>query len=146
MSSDNPRTGTVDEDRWLSAACLLVVAGTHLPLIAGHLREAPAIGTAFAVLVLASLLLAIAVTIQGTTGTWALIAVLDLGAITAYLASRTVGLPQIGDDIGNWLDPLSFPALAAEMIGLAVAVRALAVQHGEKRTAEGGWPVPTGTV
>jgi hypothetical protein len=144
MSSDNPRAATVDEDRWLCAACLLVVAGTHLPLIAGHLREAPAIGTAFAVLVLASLLLAIAVTIQGTTGTWVLIAVLDLSALTAYLASRTVGLPRIGDDVGNWLEPLSFPALAAEMIGLVVAVRALALLRAENRTGERGWSVPVG--
>ena len=117
--------GITTEDRSLAAICLLVVAGTHLPLVAEHLEEAPLIGYGFIGLVAASMLLAAAVSIRASTATWAAIGVLNLGALTAYVASRTVGLPGIGDDIGNWVEPLSFPALAAETVALAVAVRAL---------------------
>jgi hypothetical protein len=37
-------------------------------------------------------------------------------SIVAYVLSRSVGLPQIGDDIGNWLDPLGIAALSAEAL------------------------------
>jgi hypothetical protein len=41
--------------------------------------------------------------------------------VVAFLASRTVGLPQIGDDVGNWTDPLSFPAVTAEVLMVVLA-------------------------
>ncbi len=50
-----------------------------------------------------------------------------LAAVVAFLASRTVGLPQIHDDIGNWSEPLAVPALAVEV--LTVAFAALALIH-----------------
>jgi hypothetical protein len=38
-----------------------------------------------------------------------------------FLASRTVGLPQIGDDVGNWTEPLGFPAVLSEVLMVALA-------------------------
>ena len=42
-------------------------------------------------------------------------------AVTAFLASRTVGLPQLADDVGNWTEPLGFPALVSESLVVALA-------------------------
>lgn len=54
--------------------------------------------------------------------------VVALAAVVAFLASRTVGLPQIHDDIGNWSEPLAVPALAVEVLTVAFA-SALALIH-----------------
>jgi hypothetical protein len=56
---------------------------------------------------------------------WAISGTVTLLALVAFLLSRTVGLPQIGDDIGNWTEPLSFPARAAEIITVVLAGRVL---------------------
>ena len=37
---------------------------------------------------------------------WAAAAMLASGAIVAFVVSRTIGLPQGADDIGNWAEPL----------------------------------------
>jgi len=46
-------------------------------------------------------------------------------AILAYILSRSIGLPQIRDDVGNWAEPLGVVAVAAEAVllfgGLAAA-------------------------
>jgi hypothetical protein len=117
-------------DRWLVAVCLLASAGTHLPLVPEHLAEARYVGVGFLLLALASVALAAALAIRDTTLVWAAVTVLEALALTAYVASRTVGLPLLSDDVGRWLDPWSFPALVAEAIALAAAVGVLA-QRGD---------------
>ena len=119
-------------DRWLAAVCLLVGAGTHLPLVPEHLAEARYIGLGFLLLALTSLVLAVVLSLRDTVAAWAAVAVVETLALTAYVASRTVGLPLISDDVGHWLDPWSFPALAAETIALATAVGVL-VERGRSR-------------
>jgi hypothetical protein len=44
-----------------------------------------------------------------------------LAAVVGYLASRTIGLPQIGDDVGNWTEPLGIPAVASEALMVVLA-------------------------
>ena len=48
-----------------------------------------------------------------------------LAARVAFVVSRTVGLPQIGDDIGNWTEALGYPALAAEGVVAVVSAMTL---------------------
>jgi hypothetical protein len=112
-------------DRWLAALCLLVSAGTHLPLVPEHLAEARYIGIGFLLLALASVALALALAVRDTVAVWVVVAAVEALALTAYVASRTVGLPLLSDDVGRWLDPWSFPAIAAELIALATAAGVL---------------------
>jgi hypothetical protein len=115
------RTG----DRGLAVVCLLVGAGAHVPLIPAHWQEARYAGVAFVIFTVASLALAVVVAGHDTVAVWAGVAALEVLAITAYVVTRTVALPRLGDDVGSWLEPLSFPALAAELIAVVVAVSVL---------------------
>ena len=108
-------------DRWLVALCLAATAASHVPLIPEHLEEAPYIGVSFAVLAVVSVALGIALVVRDTVAVWSAVALLEGFAVVAYVASRTVGLPLLGDDIGSWAEPLSFPALVSEVIAAAVA-------------------------
>lgn len=44
----------------------------------------------------------------------------------AYVLSPSVGLPEIGDDVGNWLEPLGVVAILAELVCAALAGAVLA--------------------
>jgi hypothetical protein len=110
--------------RWPTAALLLLIAAVHVPLIGDHLEEAPYVGVLFILLVVACVLLAVAVLVADAPVIWAACAVMSVLALLAFLASRTVGLPLLDDDVGNWTEPLGYPAVAAELAcaGAAAAV------------------------
>jgi hypothetical protein len=48
-------------------------------------------------------------------------------AFLGYVLSRTTGLPNATDDIGNWTEPLGLASLVVEGCVIAVALGALAV-------------------
>ncbi|MEP7089507.1 MAG: hypothetical protein ABI776_05300 [Nocardioidaceae bacterium] len=111
--------------RWAASVLLLITAATHIPLVPDHLAEAPYIGILFIALSVVSLVLAVLVVVADTAAVWAATGLVTVLAVVAFVVSRTVGLPQIGDDVGNWSDPLSFPAVAAEVLAAVAAVAAL---------------------
>lgn len=116
-------------DRWLATLCLLVCAGTHIPLVPEHLREATYIGIAFILLAAACTVLAAALVAIDTVAVWTSVAIVNGLALIAYMITRTIGLPLLADDVGNWLEPLSFPALGSELLALTVALSVLRRHH-----------------
>ncbi|MDQ6686459.1 MAG: hypothetical protein M3Z50_02415 [Actinomycetota bacterium] len=110
--------------RWGAAVLLVVVALVHLPLVPAHLKEAPYVGWLFIAFVVVCLALAVALVLADTSVAWLASGSVALAALVAFLVSRTVGLPQLGDDMGNWTDPLGYPAMASEalMTGLAALI------------------------
>jgi hypothetical protein len=117
--------------QWIASVLLLIAAATHIPLIPDHLEEAPYVGILFIVLSLACVALAVVILVLDTDAVWLLSGAICLAAVVAFLASRTVGLPQIGDDIGNWTDPLGFPAVASEALLVALAGVHVVRRHRE---------------
>ena len=113
--------------RWVAAVLLLVTAGTHVPLIHEHLEEAPYVGALFIALAVVGVGLAVLVVLWDTPLVWAASGLVTLLAAIAFLLSRTIGLPEIGDDVGNWTEPLGFPAVAAEVLTVVVAL--VVLQH-----------------
>ena len=69
----------------------------------------------------AGLLLAQLLLFADTTAVWRWTAGVSSAALLGYVLSRTVGLPQIHDDIGNWTDPLAIVCIGAETLMLAAA-------------------------
>ena|SRR5436190_4458447 len=102
--------------QWCAAVLLLIAAGTHVPLIQGHLQEAPYVGWSFIALTVVCVALAVLIVVVNHPSVWAIAGLTCLAAAVAFLASRTVGLPQIRDDVGNWTEPLGFPAVASELL------------------------------
>ncbi len=115
--------------RWLAAALLVTTAAVHIPLVGEHLEEAPYIGVLFIVLSATCILLAAAVLAFDSVAVWAAAGVVSVLALVGFLLSRTVGLPEIGDDIGNWTEPLGYPALAAEALTVLLASAVLSTSR-----------------
>ena len=114
-------TLTRSPSQWCASFLLLVAAGTHIPLIQAHLEEAPYVGWLFIALSVVCIALAVVILFVDNVGVWAISGAVCFAAVVAFLASRTVGLPQIGDDVGNWTDPLGIPAVASEVLMVALA-------------------------
>ena len=123
--------------RWPMAALLLLNAAVHVPLIGEHLEEAPYIGVLFILLVVACVLLAAALLVADAPVMWVLGGGLSVLALAAFLASRTVGLPEIRDDVGNWTEPLGYPTVASEVLCAAVAALVLERARSTRREAPG---------
>ena len=107
--------------QWCASFLLLVAAGTHIPLIEDHLDEAPYVGWLFIALSVVCIALAVVILFVDNPGVWLISGAVCLAAVVAYLASRTVGLPQIEDDVGNWTEPLGLPAVASEALMAVLA-------------------------
>jgi hypothetical protein len=104
---------------------MVVVAAVHAPLVREHLEEAPYAGVLFLLLTVGAVLLAVLLLRSDTPAVWTATAFVTLLALAAYLVSRTTGLPQLQDDVGNWGEALAVPALLAEALALAASAYAL---------------------
>lgn len=102
--------------RWPVALSLLINAGIHLNLAPTHLSEAPYIGVGFIALGVTSAVLAVALVAVDSVATWTAAGLVSLFGLIGFVASRTVGLPLIGDDIGNWTEPLGYPTMVTEFL------------------------------
>lgn len=96
-------------------ALLAVVAGlAHVPVTPEHLNEAAYIGIAFMVLTIVCVVLAAALLLWDSAIVYATLGGACLLAVIAYLLSRTVGLPLMADDVGNWLETLGVVSVLTE--------------------------------
>jgi hypothetical protein len=113
------------------AALLAVVAGlAHVPVTPEHLNEAKYIGILFLALTIVCVVLAAALLIWDSPIVWAAIGGACLLAVAAFVLSRTVGLPLISDDIGNWTERLGVVSVLTET-GVAV-LSAAALAKGRR--------------
>ncbi len=112
--------------RLTGVVCLLGVAVTHLLDLPDKLEEARYMAAMFCGLIVASLVLAAALA-AGRHVQLALCAAGALSALTiiGYVLSRTVGLPQLEDHVGAWIDPVGIASLLVELPLVALAVQAL---------------------
>ena len=115
--------------RWPAAAATLVVAAAHVPVVPEHLREVPYVGWLFVGLIAACLLCSVALAVQDTVIVWVAAATICMAAVSAYLVSRSVGLPGMPDDVGDWANPLGLISVAGETLVAVLALAALAFRR-----------------
>jgi hypothetical protein len=100
--------------RGVAAIGLAGVALIHLLDLPGTLSETPYIFFLYLALMFSSIALAGILIQTGDVRVWAAATVLSVLVIVAYVLSRTTGLPQSSDDIGNWSEPLGMASLFVE--------------------------------
>lgn len=113
---------------------LLVSLASHVPVTPEHLHEAPYVGALFIALMVACFVLAVGMAVADSRTVWAAAGVVTALAFAAYIVSRSVGLPQMADDIGNWAEPLGLVAITAEALTVVASAAALAASYLETPT------------
>jgi len=106
----------------LAALGCLGEASAHVPVMESHLVEAPYVGVGFVLLVIAGLYLAVRLIVGPDELVWAGCGLVATVAVVGYVLSRSVGLPQLGDDVGAWWDPLGITAVSCELATIAAVV------------------------
>jgi uncharacterized membrane protein YdfJ with MMPL/SSD domain len=119
--------------RCFAAVLLAATAGIHIALVPEHLREAPYAGVLFIALSAAALMLAILLIVRSELVVWTMSAALVLSALLAYIASRSIGLPSLEDDVGDWLNPLGIAALGVEAVAVLQCAMVPALRRGDAR-------------
>jgi hypothetical protein len=114
-------------DAILRATAIVGLGGVALI----HLLDAPATfqatpykGWLYVGLIFGCVATAMTLAARSDTRAWTAATLFPLGAIAAFVVSRTVGLPQSADDIGNWSEPLGLASLFVEgsVVALGAAV------------------------
>jgi hypothetical protein len=93
---------------------LAAVAAIHLVDLPGKLDETPYLFWMYLALIAACVALAGALWRSSDTRAWAAAAFVAVAVLIGYTLSRTTGLPQSSDDIGNWGEPLGIASLFVE--------------------------------
>jgi hypothetical protein len=109
---------------------LLVTAVVRIDIAPEHLREAPYAGVLFIALSAAALVCAALLASTGHPLVWVGAAALCLAALVAYGLSRSVGLPMMSDDVGDWRNPLGVVAVMSEIAVALVSWHALSAGRG----------------
>ena len=100
--------------RATAVAGLAAVALIHLLDAPDTFGERPSKGWLFAGLMVGCLAAAAALIRTSSRHAWLAATLLPLGALAAYVYSRTIGLPGGTDDIGNWTESLGLASLFVE--------------------------------
>jgi hypothetical protein len=132
--------------RGVAVIGLAGVALIHLLDLPGQLSETPYMFFLYLALMVASLVLA-GVLIGTSDGrAWAAATVLSALVIVGYVLSRTTGLPQSSDDVGNWSEPLGMASLLVEgsLVTLGAGVLLARRARAERRVFAPANAVETG--
>lgn len=112
--------------RWVVVPAVLVAAAAHLPVIAPHLVEARYMGLLFIVLTSACVLLGATLISTDPPVVYLAAAVTCGVAMLGYVLTRSVAFPMLGDEVGNWFEPLGVVSMLAEAV---VVVSGVAAWH-----------------
>jgi hypothetical protein len=108
-------------------------AVAHVPVIEPHLVEAPYIGVGFVLLAVVGVYLAVRLVVDPDELVWFATGALGVLAVVGYVLSRSVGLPEIGDDVGAWADPLGLTAVSCELVMVLAATGHLVLGSRSRR-------------
>jgi hypothetical protein len=131
---DAVRDGIV---RTVAVLGLATFALIHLLDLPGTMTGTPYIGWLYIGLIVSAIGLAGALMRTSDTRVWASAAGLVTSVIVAYVLSRTTGLPQSSDDIGNWGQTLGIAMLFVGGSFLALSSGVLLSRQASGRARSG---------
>jgi hypothetical protein len=98
------------------------------------LKDPAYLGYGYWLLELAGVICALLLFTRARAISWLLALGVAAGPLTWIIVSRSVGLPDATDDIGNWFEPLGMLAMAVELTLIALSVSVLARTRAAGRT------------
>jgi hypothetical protein len=131
-------TSNVHSHQVARSAAVVGLAGValiHLLELQGKLKEVPYLGVGYIALIVASVVAGALLLHSNSRAGWMLAGGAALGTIAGFVLTRTVGLPQSTDDIGNWLEPMGIASLFVEAIVVGVAAYALGTMNSLRTVA-----------
>ena len=120
--------------RATAVVCLGGIAVTHLTDLPEKIDEAPYMAVMFCGLIVSSAVLGVLlVTGRNAALVWPLAGAVGALPLIGYVLSRSVGLPQLEDHVGDWLNPAGVASLVFEAVLVAISVSRLSHARGGSR-------------
>jgi asparagine N-glycosylation enzyme membrane subunit Stt3 len=119
--------------RALGFGGMLAIALIHLLDVIGKIKETPYLGIMYIALMVASVAVAFYLLHTGSARAWALAGLLAAMTLTGFVLSRTTGLPDATDDIGNWTEGLGLASMFVEAAVIVLAGYAWSLARRERR-------------
>ena len=122
-------TGAV---RVVGAVLALAISGIHIADQGGltALKDPAYLGYGYWMLEIAGVIAALLLLTRPRTVSWVLALGVAAGPLVGITISRSVGLPDATDDIGNWFEPLGMLAMAVETVLVVISVSMLTRTRG----------------
>ncbi len=122
-------TGAV---RVIGAVLALAISGIHIADQGGltALKDPAYLGYGYWMLEIAGVIAALLLLTRPRTISWVLALGVAAGPLVGITISRSVGLPDATDDIGNWFEPLGMLAMAVETVLVVISVAMLTRTRG----------------
>jgi hypothetical protein len=112
--------------RLLAVIGVFVAAAAHIPVIPDHLVGAPYIGVLFIALSVVCISGGVVLLGADSRAAWIATGGSCALAVLALVVSRTIGLPQMADDVGHWGETWAVVSLVSESVVAVTAAYALA--------------------
>jgi hypothetical protein len=119
--------------RALGFVGMLAIALIHLLDVIGKIKETPYLGVMYIGLMATSVAVAFYLLHTGSTRAWAAAGLLAAATLIGFVLSRTTGLPNASDDIGNWTEGLGLASMFVEGAVIVLAGYALSLARRERR-------------
>lgn len=121
--SDQPHPAYVRDaiSRTLVVVGLAGIALIHVLDAHDTFASTPYKGWLYVALIVGCLVTAAQLVRESDRRAWLAALLLPLGALGAFVISRTLGLPGGADDVGNWWEPLGLASLFVEGLVAALA-------------------------
>ena len=115
-------TPAIDDaiSRTVAVIGLAGIALIHVLQLPGAFSDTFYLGLLFIGAIVAAVALAAALTLASDGGLWTATAALPALILLGYVLSRTTGLPDATNDVGEWEEPLGLASMVVE--GLVVCV------------------------
>jgi hypothetical protein len=138
MQQDDPMTSNVQSHQVARSAAVVGLAGValiHLLEVQHKYQEVPYLGIGYVALIVVAVLAGALLVHSNSRIGWILAGGAALGTLVGFTLTRTVGLPQSTDDIGNWLEPMGLASLFVEAIVVGVSAYALGTMNSLRAQA-----------
>jgi hypothetical protein len=112
--------------RLVAVTGVFVAAAAHIPPLPEHFVEAPYIAWLFIALSVVCISGGIVLLGADSRGAWMATGGACALAVIALVISRTIGLPQMADDVGHWGETWAVVSLVSESVVALTAAYALA--------------------
>jgi hypothetical protein len=128
--------------RGVGVVLLLGIALIHLIDGVGQLHEHVYVFVLFMLLMAGTMVVSMVLLRTDSRSAWSLVALMAGLTFLGFVISRTTGLPNFKDDVGNWLEPLGLASLfvegAAVLLGLYKVITTPPIEPGGLTSAMAG--------
>jgi predicted membrane channel-forming protein YqfA (hemolysin III family) len=116
----------------IAIAGLAATVAIHTTELSGKIEETQYLGFGYLLLIAASIVSIVMISQRDERG-WILGGLACAATLVGFVLTRTTGLPNASDDVGNWSEPIAVWSWFAEGIVVVLSVQHFSIRRSSTR-------------